>query len=295
MLRGMKSGLFHCVIQCSRNSASRYWTLPQTKSIARMQVLWSSVGVLLKLTVGLACIVSLAFLSSMMVRQRNTNPSRCAVKKIAKPGKHHLLSSDKLYMAVNLDHSLGDSLFKFAALVSIAAQVKRKLAFSKDRLNPIADAFDVTFAKKLNTACWKNIKEQVGIDKHAVFKSNSSVNVVLVGTFQSWRYFDKDSVFVRTELRFRRFVLQEAHDVIANHIGKSFGKTPLVGFHIATRKLRHLPPSQQPGFDFLDGTVSKSVTSEYVVFPPLSYVMRAMDHMRMKFGRVSFLRVSVQT
>lgn len=285
MLRGMRSGLFHGFKQFRTNSTYGYWTLPQNRSIARMKVLWSSVRLLLKLAVGLACVVSVAFLSSTVVRPKNTN-SRCVFKKIQKLGKSHLLSSDKLYLAVNLDHSLGDSLFKFAALVSIAAKVKRKLAFSKDRVNPVADVFDVTAAKKVNIECWKNIQEYVGINKHVIFKSNSSVNVVLSGKFQSWKYFDQDSSLVRTELKFRRFLLQEAHDVIANHIGKSFRKTPLVGFHIVTRKLRHLPPSEK--FDSLDPMASRTFASEYVVFPPLSYVMRAMDHLRMKFGKVSF-------
>ena len=288
--RGMKSGLLHLFRRCRTRSNHRHWRLPQNQSIAGIQVVWSWLGLWLKLTVALACVVSVTFVSSVLARPRNSN-SPCAFNNITILRKSHLPSSEKAYMAVTLDHSLGDSLFKFAALMSIAAKVKRKFAFSKDRVNPVADVFDVTFAKKLNTVCWKNIQEHIGPEKHGVFKSNSSVDVVLKGNFQSWRYFDPYSKLVRTELRFRRFVFQEAHDVITNHIGKSFRKTPLVGFHIVTRKLRHLPPSQK--FDSI-GLTSRTVTSEYVVFPPLNYVMRAMDHMRMKFGKVSVSYVLIK-
>ncbi|KAK7486959.1 hypothetical protein BaRGS_00021775 [Batillaria attramentaria] len=247
--------------------------------------IWSTSRIIL----ALLCLVSIAFVSSFLKHHSQKIVPSCPAGTDKAAGRQGLHKRNT-YLVVRLSSSLGDSLFKYTSALGLAKQHGKKIALGSDSPNPLQEIFDLRYLKRMGTLCLDKVDETPSELMEEVFRNFSDVNLFLKGDFQTWRYLigSADSV-IREELRFRRSVMEHAREVIGERTRYNSSKVPFVGIHIVTRKVQHR--SFGP-YDVTMGSLTLKITpSDTSIFPSLRYVMRAMDHIRLKFGQVVFLVV----
>ncbi|XP_067653293.1 galactoside alpha-(1,2)-fucosyltransferase 2-like [Haliotis asinina] len=162
---------------------------------------------------------------------------------------------------------LGNNMFEYASLLGIAVSTGKQPFISKSNL--LNGLFNISFiADKRNHSSIRVSEKQYGAYDHKLLTLPDG-NVEILGYLQSWKYFHSIGDSIRKEFVFRRKYIDLSRQCLEKYTSKHSNRT-VVGIHVRRT-------------DMVSGRKSGYVPA------PLSYIQKAVAHMKTKFHNPLFL------
>ena len=182
------------------------------------------------------------------------------------------------FLTVRFNGGLGNNLFQYAALYSLAKANKMKPVISKlDKM--LIDTFHITAEQTDVEAPGEYFPKYIE-DKAAEFDVQTKFldlrqDIELLGYFQSWKYFEPVKEELRKQFTFRRDILQEAGSFIKDSIE---GRMPSVkGYNFVGVHIRR------------GDMISAEKRKLGYTVPNATYINEAMDYFRKKYPNIVFI------
>ncbi|XP_076438773.1 galactoside alpha-(1,2)-fucosyltransferase 2-like [Babylonia areolata] len=163
---------------------------------------------------------------------------------------------------------LGNQMFQYASLLGIA-DVNDREPFVSSSCR-VTHYFANVSVSDRPVSGWGTVEELNYAEKDSGFDSLPVENVRLKGFFQSWKYFASVSHKVKRAFVFLPDVEQAVRRFFANSTGNVSHDVIKIGVHVRRTDMLH-----------------KATQKQGYVPAPLSYIHRAIQHMRVRFGNQS--------
>ncbi|XP_069102370.1 galactoside alpha-(1,2)-fucosyltransferase 2-like [Argopecten irradians] len=172
------------------------------------------------------------------------------------------------YMTVQGNGRLGNQMFQFAALLGVSALHKYTPFVAPN--NKLMQVFDIAEARVVNMINYKgHVEERAGAFDRRVHNLSHARNWTLQGYYQSWKYFDHVSNYVRNAFKFKSDIHHKALTKL-NTINASV----FVGVHVRRGDMN-----------------SKRELSRGYNVADESYVIKAINYFRSKYKNPVFVMV----
>ncbi|ESO93482.1 hypothetical protein LOTGIDRAFT_161584 [Lottia gigantea] len=180
-------------------------------------------------------------------------------------------NSHKLYLTVSdLGHSFDLLMFQYASLLGLGNLKNRRILFPAD--TALENIFNLKYISSDNTECWFKQSELIPMAYDETIIDLPERNVTIAGFLQSWKYFYTVEQTVRQEFRLKGYILKMTQTRFNKFIANA-DEVTVIGIHVSRSH-----------------TISMNGISQSNI-APISYIQKAMKHMRDKFKNVKFLAV----
>ncbi|XP_067655874.1 galactoside 2-alpha-L-fucosyltransferase SEC1-like [Haliotis asinina] len=170
-------------------------------------------------------------------------------------------------LTVAIRGRLGNNMFEYASLVGIAVSTGKQPLIPKS--NQLSRLFDISFIGDIRNQTWSLVFER----QYGAYDRNLLTlpkgNVKVWGFLQSWKYFNSIRASIRKQFVFRKTYIDLSAQCLHNYTSMYENRTK-IGIHV---RRKYMKSGSMVGY----------------LAAPLSYIKKAIAHMKTKFHNPVFL------